>query len=92
MKVGLCSSTCKIRVSGFCSSLRLTLSTKGLALLLNAVVYEDSGPGAQHTEDKRRGKYREAQVDESHNKRITETIVGLVHVRGVNDNGAKAEA
>lgn len=80
MKVGLSRSTCNIRVSGFCSSLRLKLSIKGLALLLSAMVREDSGPEAQHTEDKKCGKYREAQVDESHSKRIIETVVGLVHV------------
>lgn len=51
----------------------------GLALLLRAVVREDGGPEAQHTEDKRCGKYQEAQVAQSHKKRIIETVVGLVH-------------
>lgn len=70
-----------VRVSGFCSSLRLGPSTKELALLLTTAVCEDGGPEAPDTEENSCGKEHGAQVDKSHKKGITETVVGQVHVR-----------
>ena len=91
MNVGLCSDF-KVRLSGFCSPLGLGPSTKRLALLLTAAVCEDCGPEAQDRADKRCEKQHGDQVSQSHNKGITETAVGRLHVRGYGDNGAKAEA
>lgn len=55
--------------------------TKELALLLTTAVCEDGGPEAPDAEDNSCGKEHGAQVDESHYKGITETVVGQVHVR-----------
>lgn len=71
----------KVRVSGFCSSLGLGPYTKELALLLTTAVCEDGGPEAPDTEENSCGKDHGAQVGESHNKGITETVVVQVHVR-----------
>lgn len=79
VNVGLCSYF-KVRFSGFCSSLGLGPSTKKLALLLTAVVRDDCGPEAQDRENKRCDKQHGDQVNHSHNKGITETVVGWLHV------------
>lgn len=75
VNVGLCSNL-KVRLSVFCSSLKLGSSTKRLGLLLIAAVRELCGPEAQDREDKRCDKQHGDQVSHSHNNGITETAAG----------------
>lgn len=69
-------STLKVQVSGFCSSLGLGASTKGLALLLTAAVHDDCGPKAQDTEVERCDQQHGEQADQNHSEGTNETVAG----------------